>query len=156
MSESALDGVTVAIAGATGAVGKAMLEVLESRNFPVKTLYLLASERSAGKRLQFRGKSHLVTRLDQFDFSQARIGLFSAGGSISAEFAPRAAAAGCVVMDAVYQPERTRLLRDAEAAGARGIGGKWILVHQAGEQIRLWTGRPAPLDVMAEAFDRAG
>jgi shikimate dehydrogenase len=61
-----------------------------------------------------------------------------------------------VVMDAVYEPERTRLLRDAEARGARTVPGKWMLVHQAAEQLRLWTGREAPLEVMAEAFDRAG
>jgi shikimate dehydrogenase len=60
-----------------------------------------------------------------------------------------------VVMDAVYQPERTRLLRDAEACGARTIPGKWMLVHQAAEQLRLWTGRDAPVDVMARAFDAA-
>ena len=63
---------------------------------------------------------------------------------------------GAVVMDAVYQPERTRLLHDAERAGARTIGGKWMLVHQAVEQIRLWTGREAPVEPMAEAFDQAG
>ena len=93
------NGLAVAVVGATGAVGEAMIEVLEARRFPVKQLYLLASERSAGKRLQFRGKTHLVQRLDEFDFKQADIGLFSAGGSISAEFAPKAAAAGCVVID---------------------------------------------------------
>ena len=63
---------------------------------------------------------------------------------------------GAVVMDAVYEPERTRLLRDAEARGARTVAGKWMLVHQAAEQIRLWTGREAPVDVMAKAFDEAG
>ena len=89
----------VAIAGATGAVGQALLEILEERNFPVEQLFLLASERSEGKRLQFRGKSVAVRRLDQFDFSAAQIGLFSAGGALSAEFAPKAAAAGCVVID---------------------------------------------------------
>jgi shikimate dehydrogenase len=61
-----------------------------------------------------------------------------------------------VVMDAVYAPERTRLLRDAAARGARAIPGKWMLVHQAAEQLRLWTGREPPLETMAEAFDRAG
>ncbi len=100
MSEgAAADGVDVAIAGATGAVGEAMLEILESRSFPVRNLYLLASERSEGKRLQFRGRSVRVERLDQFDFSQVQIGLFSAGGSLSADYAPRAAAAGCIVID---------------------------------------------------------
>jgi shikimate dehydrogenase len=63
---------------------------------------------------------------------------------------------GMVVMDAVYQPERTRLLRDAEARGARTIPGKWMLVYQAAEQLRLWTGRDAPVDEMARAFDAAG
>lgn len=89
----------VAIAGATGAVGQALLEILEERDFPVDQLFLLASERSEGKRLQFRGKSVAVRRLDQFDFSAVQIGLFSAGGALSAEFAPKAAAAGCVVID---------------------------------------------------------
>ena len=61
-----------------------------------------------------------------------------------------------VVMDAVYDPERTRLLRDAEAAGARVVPGKWMLVYQAAAQLELWTGRAAPIDVMAAAFDAAG
>ena len=59
-------------------------------------------------------------------------------------------------MDAVYEPEETRLLRDARARGARPLGGKWMLVYQAAEQFRLWTGIEAPVDVMAEAFDAAG
>jgi aspartate-semialdehyde dehydrogenase len=89
----------VAIVGATGAVGEAMISVLEERKFPVRKLYLLASSRSAGKSVMFRGKSIRVTDLAKFDFSQVQIGLFSAGGSISEEFAPIAAAAGCVVID---------------------------------------------------------
>jgi shikimate dehydrogenase len=68
-------------------------------------------------------------------------------GSISPE---------ATVMDAVYEPERTRLLRDAEARGARTIPGKWMLVYQAAEQLEAWTDRRAPIDVMAEAFDAAG
>ena len=64
--------------------------------------------------------------------------------------------AGALVMDAVYDPERTRLLRDAAARGARPLGGKWMLVLQAAEQIRLWSGREAPVDLMADAFDAAG
>lgn len=89
----------VAIVGATGAVGETLLEVLEERNFPVDTLYLLASERSAGTTKKFKGKTIRVENLAEFDFSKVQIGLFSAGGSISAEFAPKAAAAGCVVID---------------------------------------------------------
>jgi shikimate dehydrogenase len=60
--------------------------------------------------------------------------------------------ADCIVLDAVYDPAHTRLLRDAEARGARTIEGKWWLVHQAAEQIRAWTGADAPIDVMAQAF----
>jgi len=97
------DGVNVAIVGATGAVGEALVEILAAREFPIAQLYLLASERSEGKIVRFRGKSHRVERLDQFDFSQAQIGLFSAGGAVSAEFAPQAAAAGCVVIDNTSQ-----------------------------------------------------
>jgi aspartate-semialdehyde dehydrogenase len=89
----------VAVVGATGAVGEAMISILEERNFPVRTLYALASSRSAGKSVTFRGKSIRVTDLAEFDFRQVQIGLFSAGGSISEQFAPIAAAAGCVVID---------------------------------------------------------
>ena len=89
----------VAVVGATGAVGETMMRVLEERDFPIGTLYPLASERSAGKTIQFKGKNVRVENLADFDFSKVKIGLFSAGGSISAEFAPKAAAAGCVVID---------------------------------------------------------
>ena len=89
----------VAVVGATGAVGEAMISILEERKFPVRNLYPLASKRSAGKTIMFNGKSIRVTDLAEFDFSKAQIGLFSAGGSISAEFAPKAGAAGCVVID---------------------------------------------------------
>jgi shikimate dehydrogenase len=64
--------------------------------------------------------------------------------------------ADSTVMDAVYEPEQTRLLRDAAAVGARTVPGKWMLVYQAAEQFRQWTGRIAPTDVMAAAFDGAG
>ena len=89
----------VAVVGATGAVGETMMRVLEERNFPVGTLYPLASERSEGKIVQFKGKNIRIQNLADFDFSKVQIGLFSAGGSISEEFAPKAAAAGCVVID---------------------------------------------------------
>jgi aspartate-semialdehyde dehydrogenase len=89
----------IAIVGATGAVGEVMLEILEERDFPVRNLHLLASERSAGTRLQYKGQSVTVENLATFDFSKVQIGLFSAGGSISAEYAPQAAKAGCVVID---------------------------------------------------------
>jgi aspartate-semialdehyde dehydrogenase len=89
----------VAVVGATGAVGEAMISILQERDFPVRNLYALASNRSAGKTIMFNGSTVRVTDLAEFDFSQAQIALFSAGGSISEEFAPKAAAAGCVVID---------------------------------------------------------
>lgn len=98
--------IDVAIVGATGAVGEVMLEILEQRDFPIGKLYLLASHRSAGTRLQFAGKSVLVEDLATFDFSKVKIGLFSAGGSVSEEYAPIAAAAGCVVIDNTSQFRR--------------------------------------------------
>ena len=94
-----MDGYNVAVVGATGAVGEAMMEILEKRKFPVNNVFPLASERSAGSRLQFNDKSLVVQDLSTFDFSQAQIGLFSAGGSVSEYYAPKAAAAGCVVID---------------------------------------------------------
>ena len=75
--------VDVAVVGATGAVGEAMIEILQQREFPVRELYPLASERSVGKTVTFRGKSLAVENLADFDFSRVEIGLFSAGGSIS-------------------------------------------------------------------------
>ncbi|MDH5216172.1 MAG: aspartate-semialdehyde dehydrogenase [Gammaproteobacteria bacterium] len=89
----------VAILGATGAVGETMRTILEERKFPVGKLYLLASERSAGSKLEFNGKYITVEDVAKFDFSKVQIGLFSAGGSVSKEYAPKAAAAGCIVID---------------------------------------------------------
>jgi aspartate-semialdehyde dehydrogenase len=89
----------VAVVGATGAVGETMMSILEERKFPVGQLFPLASSRSAGKKIQFNGKYVTVQDLDTFDFSQVSIGLFSAGGSISAKYAPLAAEKGCVVID---------------------------------------------------------
>jgi len=89
----------VAVVGATGAVGIEMLKTLEKRNFPVETLTLLASSRSVGKKLRFRGQEIAVRELSKDSFQGIELALFSAGGSISREFAPVAARAGCVVID---------------------------------------------------------
>ncbi len=93
----------VAVVGATGAVGETMISILEERNFPVGKVYALASERSAGKRIPFKDGSLVVEDLASFDFSKVQIGLFSPGASVSAEYAPKAAAAGCVVIDNTSQ-----------------------------------------------------
>ncbi len=91
--------VNVAIVGATGAVGAEFLTVLAERKFPIRELRLLASSRSAGKKINFGGKSHEVQELTKNSFRDIQIAFFSAGGSISREFAPPAVSAGAVVID---------------------------------------------------------
>ena len=89
----------IAVAGATGAVGNEIIQILEQRDFPIDNLYLLASAKSKGKKIEFKGEEFIVEDLADFDFSKVHIGLFSPGGKISAEFAPKAAKAGCIVID---------------------------------------------------------
>jgi len=93
----------VAVVGATGAVGETMLSILAERKFPVRNVYALASERSAGKRVEFGTKQLVVQDLAKFDFAQVQIGLFSPGASVSKIYAPIAAEAGCVVIDNTSQ-----------------------------------------------------
>ncbi len=93
----------VAVVGATGAVGETMLAILEERNFPIRNLYPLASARSAGKKIAFKGQEYTIEDLETFDFSKAQIGLFSPGASVSKIHAPRAGQAGCVVVDNTSQ-----------------------------------------------------
>lgn len=91
--------VNVAIVGATGAVGQEFLTVLAERNFPIKNLKLLASARSAGKKVTFRGQTYTIEELRKDSFKDVKIAFFSAGGSISKEFAAPAVQAGAVVID---------------------------------------------------------
>ncbi len=93
----------IAVVGATGLVGEAMVEILGQRNFPVDTLHVVASERSLGKRLEWGGHWVSVEDLAEFDFSGVDLALFSPGAAVSAVHAPRAAAAGCVVIDNTSQ-----------------------------------------------------
>ena len=110
----------VAIVGASGAVGVEMIKVLERRNFPVATLTLLASARSAGKRLPFRGEDLEIQTLTEHSFAGIDVALFSAGGSISREYAPHAVAAGAVVVDnsSVFRMDETVPLVVPEINGA--------------------------------------
>ena len=93
----------VAVVGVTGLVGETMVRVLEERDFPVAQLHALASNRSVGKSVEFKGERIPVQELSTFDFSQADIALFSAGSEVSAEYAPKATAAGCIVIDNTSQ-----------------------------------------------------
>jgi len=89
----------VAVVGATGAVGETMLEILHARDFPIGEIHAVASERSAGKRVAFGGRQLVVKDIATFNFSTVQVGLFSPGAQVSLEYAPKAAAAGCVVID---------------------------------------------------------
>ncbi len=93
----------IAVLGATGLVGETLLTILEERKFPIGELFPLASERSVGKSVKFRGRQIAAIDAATFDFSCAQLGLFSAGGEVSAKYAPLAAAAGCVVIDNTSQ-----------------------------------------------------
>ncbi|WP_342608229.1 aspartate-semialdehyde dehydrogenase [Vibrio tritonius] len=93
----------VAILGATGAVGETIIEVLQERKFPLGELFLLASERSEGKSYRVNGKTISVQNVEEFDWSQAHIGLFSAGSELSSQWAPIAADAGVIVIDNTSQ-----------------------------------------------------
>ncbi|MBA2649232.1 MAG: aspartate-semialdehyde dehydrogenase [Legionella sp.] len=89
----------VAVVGVTGAVGEAFLTVLRERKFPIKTLYPLASARSVGKTVDFKGQTLEIIDVAEFDFGMADIALFSAGSDVAKEYAPTAAKAGCIVID---------------------------------------------------------
>ena len=117
----------VAVVGATGAVGEVMISILEERRFPLSCLYPLASRRSAGREVEFRGRAHPVTPLEDFEFSKADIALFSAGSGVAGEYAPRAAAAGCAVVDNSscfrYEPDIPLVVPEVNPRGPRGLPG---------------------------------
>ena len=128
-----MDKYNVAVVGATGAVGEALLSILEERNFPVGEIYPLASERSAGKTVMFNNKPVMVGNLAEFDFSKAQIGLFSAGGDISAEYAPKAGAAGCVVIDNTshfrYDDDIPLVIPEVNPEAIAQYGGRNIIAN---------------------------
>ena len=93
----------VAVVGATGAVGEAMLSILAERKFPVDQVYAVASVRSAGTRVGFADTYLKVLDLETFDFSEVQVGLFSPGAAVSKIYAPKAVAAGCIVIDNTSQ-----------------------------------------------------
>ena len=89
----------VAVVGATGNVGREMIQILEQRNFPIDNIHFVASSRSKGKKINYNNEEIIVEDLAEFDFSKVHLGLFSPGGKISADYAPKAAKAGCIVID---------------------------------------------------------
>src|ERR1051325_9089017 len=123
----------VAIVGATGAVGEQMREVLEEREFPVDELRLLASEGSAGQFLPFDGRQIRVEILQDDSFDGIDIGLFSAGGSVSAKFAPIAVAAGAVVVENTgffrMEPDVPLVVPEVNANEIANLKGRGILAN---------------------------
>jgi shikimate dehydrogenase len=153
-TERVLAGGRAVVLGA-GGTARAVVFGLVQRGASVRVLNRTASKaEQLASELGASGAGGLESLEEaEFDFliNTTSVGLSSDESPI----APLGRGQGRVVMDVVYQPEQTRLLREAGQAGARTVGGKWMLIHQAAEQIRLWTGRAAPVDVLAKAFDRA-
>ena len=131
----------VAVVGATGAVGQVMLDILAERNFPVNRIYPLASERSAGSTILFKNKAVMVEDLADFDFSKVQIGLFSPGASISKIYAPKAAAAGCVVIDNTsqfrYDPEIPLVVPEVNPEAIDGYRRHGIIANPNCSTIQL-------------------
>ena len=123
----------VAILGATGLVGQTIMDVLAERGFPVENLYPLASERSAGGEVEFKGKKLTVLNADEFDWSTAHIGFFSAGGDVSAKFAPLAAEAGCIVIDNTshfrYEPDIPLVVPEVNAHALADFRNRNIIAN---------------------------
>ncbi len=123
----------VAVAGATGAVGNQMIGCLEERDFPVKSLKLLASHRSVGRKLRFKGDMIEVEELTETSFKGVDIALFSAGGGTSKQFAPAAAASGCVVVDNSSQwrmdPDVPLVVPEVNAHAIAGYTRKGIIAN---------------------------
>jgi len=123
----------IAVVGATGAVGETMLSILAERKFPVGKVYALASERSAGKRVAFGDKQLVVQNLEEFDFSQVQIGIFSPGASVSKIYAPKAAAAGCVVIDNTsqfrYDDDKPLIIPEVNAHAIAGYKATNIIAN---------------------------
>jgi len=126
-------GYRVAVAGATGAVGREMLSILAERGFPADEVIPLASERSAGSAVDFAGKKLAVKDLAKFDFTGVDIGLFSPGAKVSAVYAPKAAAAGCIVIDNTsqfrYDPEIPLVVPEVNAHAIAGYGKRNIIAN---------------------------
>ena len=127
------ENLNIAVVGATGLVGEAMIEILQERDFPVGRLYPLASERSLGKSVGFRGHDLPVAVLDEHDFSDTDIALFSAGASVSEIHAPRAVDAGCVVVDNTSrfrnEPDIPLVVPEVNPAALAGLRPRNIIAN---------------------------
>jgi len=143
----------IAVVGATGAVGEVILSILAERSFPVGKIYPLASTRSAGKKVPFDGQMLTVEDLATFDFSKTQLGLFSAGASISAEYVPKAVAAGCVVVDNTslfrYEDDVPLVIPDVNPQAIAGYKSRKIIANPNCSTIQM-------LVALKPIYDAAG
>jgi len=132
---------TVAVVGATGLVGEAMVNVLEERDFPVGQLPALASERSVGRGVSFRGRNYPVQELQGFDFAHCDFALFSAGAAVSREHVPRALAAGCLVIDNTsefrYREDVPLVVPEVNPQALEAIGTSGLIANPNCSTIQL-------------------
>jgi aspartate-semialdehyde dehydrogenase len=132
---------TVAVVGATGLVGEAMVNVLEERDFPVGQLHALASERSVGRGVSFRGRNYPVQELQGFDFAHCDFALFSAGAAVSREHVPRALAAGCLVIDNTsefrYREDVPLVVPEVNPQALEAIGTSGLIANPTCSTIQL-------------------
>jgi len=121
------------VIGATGLVGETVITVLEERDFPVSQLHVLASERSLGRSVSFRGRRYPVQELAQFEFAQCDFALFCAGAQVSREYVPRAVAAGCLVIDNTsefrYQEDVPLVVPEVNLHALAGLGTRGIVAN---------------------------
>jgi shikimate dehydrogenase len=151
-SERRLDGATAVVLGAGGTARAAVFGLLERG----ARVFVLNRSAERARRLADDLGAHGAGALSDLARTPHDVLVNTTSVGLREDASPVAAAAlraGSLVMDAVYEPLRTRLLRDAEACGARTVSGKWMLIHQAAEQFRLFTGREAPLAALAEGFE---
>jgi aspartate-semialdehyde dehydrogenase len=132
---------TVAVVGATGLVGETMVNVLEERDFPVGQLHALASERSVGRGVSFRGRNYPVQELQGFDFAHCDFALFSAGAAVSREHVPRALAAGCLVIDNTsefrYREDVPLVVPEVNPQALEAIGTSGLIANPNCSTIQL-------------------
>ncbi|TLY86336.1 MAG: aspartate-semialdehyde dehydrogenase [Gammaproteobacteria bacterium] len=123
----------VAVIGATGLVGETLIAVLEERNFPVSELHALASDRSLGRSVSFRGRRYPVQELAEFEFAHCDFALFCAGAQVSREYVPRAVAAGCLVIDNTsefrYQEDVPLVVPEVNLHALEGLGTRGIVAN---------------------------
>jgi aspartate-semialdehyde dehydrogenase len=123
----------VAVIGATGLIGETLITVLEERNFPVSELHALASDRSLGRSVSFRGRRYPVQELADFEFARCDFALFCAGAQVSREYVPRAVAAGCLAIDNTsefrYQEDVPLVVPEVNLHALEGLGTRGIVAN---------------------------